>query len=50
MSFKLDFSSIKIIRIHKEQFDSIDKNAKAIILTCIEDGRNIVFNERIVEK
>lgn len=44
MSFNVDFSTIKTVRVNKEQFDSINENAKCIILQCIEDGRVIGFN------
>lgn len=38
---KIDCSNIKQVRIHKQQFDSIEKNANYIILGCIEDSRCI---------
>ena len=41
----LDCSSIRTVRVHKEQFDAIDKKANTIILTCIEDGRCITFDK-----
>lgn len=44
MGFKVDFSSIKTVKVHKEQFDSINEKAKSIILECCEDGRVIAFN------
>lgn len=44
MSFKVDFSSIKNVKIHKEQFDNIDEEARSIIVECCEDGRVIAFN------
>jgi len=44
---KIDFSSIKTVRVHKEQFDAIEKKADSIIITCIEDGRCVTFNSRI---
>lgn len=50
MSFKVDLGSIRTVRIHKEQFDAIDKKANAVILTCIEDGRVIAFNRADSEK
>lgn len=42
----VDFSFIKHVRIHKEQFDAIEKDAEFVILTCIEDGRSICFDRR----
>lgn len=50
MSFKVDFSSIRIVNVHKEQFEAIDKKANAVIITCIEDGRCIAFNRADSEK
>ena len=44
MAFNVDFSDIRIVRIHKEQFDAIDKKAVAILLECKEDGQVIAFN------
>ena len=44
MKSKLDFSSIRTVRVHKEQFDAIENKANAVIITCIEDGRCIAFN------
>ena len=46
MKPKLDFSSIRTVRVHKEQFDAIDKKANIIIITCIEDGRCITFGKQ----
>lgn len=40
----IDCSSVRIVRVHKEQFDAIDKKATALIITCAEDGRCIAFN------
>ena len=40
----MDFSNIKTVRVHKEQFDAIDKKASSVLITCIEDGRCIAFN------
>lgn len=33
---KIDCSNIKHVNIHKQQFDSIEKDADYIILSCIE--------------
>lgn len=44
MSFKVDFSGIRTVRVHKQQFNEIDKKAVAIILECKEAGRIITFN------
>lgn len=44
MKTRLDFSSIRTVRVHKEQFDTIEKKANTVIITCIEDGRCIAFN------
>lgn len=44
MAFKVDFSSIRTVRVHKEQFEAIDKKANVVMITCIEDGRVIPFN------
>ena len=46
MSFNVDFSSIRTVRVHKQQFDAIDNKANVVMLTCIEDGRVIPFNNR----
>lgn len=40
----VDFSSNRTVRIHKEQFDAINKKAKTILITCIEDGEVIPFH------
>lgn len=37
----LDFSSVKVVRVHKEQYDAIEQKAKSILLTCVEDGRSM---------
>ena len=50
MSFTVDFSSLKTVRAHKEQFDAIDKKANVVMITCIEDGRCIAFNRADSEK
>lgn len=44
MKSKLDFSSIRTVRVHKEQFDAIENKANTVIITCIEDGRCIAFS------
>lgn len=41
MSF--DFSKIRNVRIRKQQFDAIEKNADTLILSCVEDGRMLSF-------
>ena len=46
MKSKLDFRSIRTVRVHKEQFDAIEKKANTVIITCIEDGRCIDFNRQ----
>lgn len=46
MKSKLDFSSIRTVRVHKEQFDAIEKKANTVIITCIEDSRCIAFNRQ----
>lgn len=46
----VDFSTVKTVRVHKEQFDSIDAKANVVMLTCIEDGRVIAFNRADSEK
>ena len=40
---KMDCSNIKHVNVHKQQFDSIEKNADYIIIGCVEDGRCIGF-------
>lgn len=45
----IDCSSIRTVRVHKEQFDAIEKKADSVIITCIEDGRCIMFNKNIKE-
>lgn len=44
MSFNIDFSSVRAVRVHKEQFEAIDKKADTIMITCQEDGRVIGFD------
>ena len=39
-----DFSSVRIVRVHKEQFDAINTKAATVIITCIEDGRSVSFD------
>lgn len=46
---KIDCSNIKHVNVHKQQFDSIEKNANYIILGCVEDGRCIGF-KRVKEE
>lgn len=49
---KIDCNNIKQVRIHKQQFDSIEKKADYLILSCIENGRCIGFkreNEKLIE-
>ena len=36
---KMDCINIKHVNVHKQQFDSIEKNANYIILGCIENGK-----------
>lgn len=50
MSFTVDFSSIRTVRVHKEQFDAIDNKANVVMITCIDDGRVIPFNRADSEK
>lgn len=50
MSFSVDFSSVRTVRVHKEQFNVIDNKANVIMITCIEDGRTIGFNRADNEK
>ena len=45
----LDFSSVRTVRVHKEQFEAIEKKANSVIITCIEDGRCISFDRRDME-
>ena len=52
VSMKIDCSNIKQMRIHKQQFDSIEQKADYLILSCIEDGRCIGFkreNGKLIE-
>ena len=44
MSFTVDFSSIRTVRVHKEQFDAIDNRANLVMITCIEEKKIIPFN------
>lgn len=39
----IDCSSVRTVRVHKEQFDAIKQKANTVIITCIEDGRCIAF-------
>ena len=41
---KLNFSSSRTVRVHKEQFDAIEKKANSVIIECKEDGRCVAFN------
>ena len=50
MSFKVDFSSVRTVNVHKDQFEAIDKKANVVIINCIEDGRCIAFNRADSEK
>lgn len=50
MSFGVDFSSIRTVNVHKEQFEAIDKKANTVMITCIEDGRCVAFNRADNEK
>lgn len=50
MAFNVDFSSIRTVRVHKGQFEVIDKKANVVMITCIEDGRDIAFNRVDSEK
>lgn len=50
MAFNVDFSSIRTVRVHKKQFETIDKKANVVMITCIEDGRDIAFNRVDSEK
>lgn len=44
MKTEIDFSNIRTVRVHKQQFDAIEKKADVIILECKEDGRSILFD------
>ncbi len=44
MKLDIDFSSIRTVRVHKEQFDAIDSKANIVMITCQEDGRVIGFD------
>lgn len=44
MGFNVDFSSIKTVRVPKEQFEAINDKAVSLILERKEDGRVIAFN------
>lgn len=46
----LDFSSIRHIKVHKEQFDVIEEKACAVIVECKEDGRCVSFTRLESEK
>lgn len=50
MGLKVDFSTIKTVRVHKEQFDAIDKKANVVLIECIEDGRSIGFKRAITDR
>lgn len=43
MNSNVDFSSVRTVKIHKEQFDAINKKAKTILITSIKDGKVISF-------
>lgn len=43
VSMKIDCSNIKQVKIHNQQFDSIEQKVDYLILSCIEDGRCIGF-------
>lgn len=40
------YDKIKTVRIHKQQFDSINEKADYIVLQCIDDGRVINFERK----
>lgn len=40
----LDFSSVRVVRVHKPQYDAIEQKAKSVLLTCVEDGRCMMLN------
>lgn len=50
MNGNLDFSIIRTVKVHKEQFDAIEKKAKVVIIECVEDGRCISFDRVNEEK
>lgn len=50
MANKIDFSSIRHIKVHKEQFDVIEEKASAVIVECKEDGRCVSFTRLKSEK
>lgn len=50
MSSNVDFSSVRTVKIHKEQFDVINKKAKFILITCIEDGKVISFRREDIKE
>lgn len=47
--FEIDLS-VEIVKIHKDQFDAIEKKGEFIILTCIEDGRVISYEKTKKDK
>ena len=40
----INCSSIRTVRVHKEQFNAIVNKADTVIITCIEDGRCLSLN------
>lgn len=40
--------AIRAIRVNKEQFENINKNAEVIFITCVEDGRIIPYTRGIL--
>ena len=44
----IDCSSVRTVKVHIGQFETIEKKAKVVIITCAEDGRCIAFHRDAV--
>lgn len=48
MEDRENYNTIRVIRVNKEQFENINKNAEVIFITCVEDGRIIPYTRGIL--
>ena len=48
METRENYNAIRAIRVNKEQFENINKNAEVIFITCVEDGRIIPYTRGIL--
>lgn len=50
MSFTVDFSSIRTVRVHKEQFDAIDNKANVVMILALRTEELFHLIELIAKK